>query len=189
MVAQCPEAKKAGTSSIFHTDTPFGPYRAIGPPWQNSREKPHVLAFWPTLWPKGSTEVAPKPRRNLIALASFAPARMRSGGLSGPRDPIFRSCPLRPPLAEAFLDFPGFHCIVASFVGTPFAIIADRCTSLHFIAFRFISLHRCNRCMQRLQRCNEKRCAQVSRPRTTRRCNELRHPKNRVRKTCKAEPR
>jgi len=120
------------------------------------------LTFWPTLWPKGSADVAPKPRRNLIALASFAPARMRSGGHSGPRDPIFRSCPIRPPLAEAFLDFPGFHCIVARFVGTPFAIIADRCTSLHFIAFRFISLHRCNRCMQRLQRCNEKRCARVS---------------------------
>src|SRR5712692_9354726 len=24
------------------------------PQWQNSREKPHVLAFWPTLWSRGS---------------------------------------------------------------------------------------------------------------------------------------
>src|SRR5260370_36094509 len=53
-VTHWPGAKRARTSSVFHTDTPTGPYRAIGPQWQNSREKPHVLAFWPTLWPEGS---------------------------------------------------------------------------------------------------------------------------------------
>src|SRR5260370_4964965 len=52
-VGKWPRAKRARTSSIFHTNTPTGPYRAIGPQWQNSREKLHVLAFWPTLWPRG----------------------------------------------------------------------------------------------------------------------------------------
>src|SRR5260370_33880348 len=49
-----PRAKRAGTSSVFRTNTPSGPYRAIGPQWQNSREKHHFLAFWPSLWPNGS---------------------------------------------------------------------------------------------------------------------------------------
>ncbi len=40
------------------------------------------------------------------------------------------------------------HCIVAVIAPTRLAIIADRCRSLQ-------SLHYCNRCMQRLQRCND----------------------------------
>jgi hypothetical protein len=51
-----PEAKKARRSSIFHVSTPFGPTRAIGPQWQNPREKPHIFGFWPTLWPEGSRD-------------------------------------------------------------------------------------------------------------------------------------
>jgi hypothetical protein len=47
------KAKKSRTSSIFDTITPLLAKRAFGPQWQESREKPHVLAFWPTLWPRG----------------------------------------------------------------------------------------------------------------------------------------
>ncbi len=45
--------RSANVKHISH-DYPPGPYRAIGPVGQNHREKPDVLAFWPTLWPGGS---------------------------------------------------------------------------------------------------------------------------------------
>ena len=53
-MANWPKAKRARTSSIFRTFTPSGPYRAIGPQWQNSREKRYFLVSWPPLWPEGS---------------------------------------------------------------------------------------------------------------------------------------
>jgi hypothetical protein len=60
-VANWPSAKNARTSSIFRTFTPTGPDRAIGLLWQNPREKPYVLVFWPTLWPEGVWEPTPAP--------------------------------------------------------------------------------------------------------------------------------
>jgi hypothetical protein len=58
-VANWPSAKTTRTSSIFDTNTPSGPYRAIGTLGQNSREKHHVLGFWPTLWPPGGINKIP----------------------------------------------------------------------------------------------------------------------------------
>jgi hypothetical protein len=51
--AKWPGAKKARTSSAFLTLTPHRANSTNGPQWQNSREKPHVFGFWPTLWPDG----------------------------------------------------------------------------------------------------------------------------------------
>jgi len=48
------QGQKSADVKHISLEYPFGPYRAIGPEWQNSREKPHVLTFWPTMWPKGS---------------------------------------------------------------------------------------------------------------------------------------
>jgi hypothetical protein len=53
MLAKWPRAKSARTSNIFLIFTPLRAKRPIGPQWQNFREKLHVLAFWPTLWPEG----------------------------------------------------------------------------------------------------------------------------------------
>src|SRR5260370_29987962 len=61
-----PRAKKARTPSIFHTNTPSGPYRAIGPEWQNLREKRHILVFGPPLWPEGSLRECEVPAEPLL---------------------------------------------------------------------------------------------------------------------------
>src|SRR5260370_35221623 len=90
-----PKAKRARTSSIFRMITPSGPYRTIGPQWQNSREKPHVLAFWPTLWPEGTRDFASRVRSDCLARASFTHRHLHGGGC--------------PPLKEGGRPLAGFH--------------------------------------------------------------------------------
>jgi len=51
-----------------------------------------------------------------------------------------------------FLGIAGFYL---AFVASLHSLQVPPLQSLHFVSFRFISLHRCKLCMQRLQQCND----------------------------------
>src|SRR5713101_4999543 len=107
--------KSANVKHISHEYT-TGPYRAIGPQWHISRVKPHVLAVWPTLGPRGSppgaegpagrARLLPSPlltfrlgRRRWPPHAPFPPRKAIGGGpKERERQAVsHRADPLRPP--------------------------------------------------------------------------------------------
>src|SRR5713226_4355423 len=69
-------------------------------------------------------------RKMVFVFSVFKPCFIRGPVLMYHRA---RSCRIMPPFA--------FHCIVALLEGTPFAIIASRCRSLHFVSFHCRSFH------------------------------------------------